>query len=107
MTDRTKSRDGTLSSGQPEHRYQFYYDADEPASLSETIVTAIADIAAVDVTDLDPLYERVDPDSLNSIFQPASDDTPRSGGEIRFVLSDYEVTVSGNGHIVIDAPTDE
>ena len=59
------------------------------------------------MTDLDSLYEQVDPDSLNSIFQPASNDIPRSGGEIRFVLSDYEVTVSGTGHIVIEAPTDE
>lgn len=79
------------------------YDPREP--LSRRIVERVADAEGVDPVELDPLYTVVDPDALDSLFQPrlASRDGP--GGELWFEYHDYEVRVGADGRVTLADPT--
>lgn len=68
--------------------------------LSQAVVEAVAGAEAVDPLDLEvPLYEAVDPDALDALFQ--SQDTTVEGN-VRFRYYGYEVAVSGDGHVSLD-----
>lgn len=74
-----------------------YRDEDDRAP-SEVIVEAVAAAAGVDPTDLPPLYDFVDPDALDSLF-----DTSRGRTDPKAVLSfrmdTWNVFVRGDGKI--------
>jgi len=85
--------------------YRAVHDPDGPATLSTTVVHALADCMGKDpTTGRISLYDAVDPDALNSIFRPRYDGTPRTGGRLSFVVDDHRVTVSGDGEILIEPP---
>ena len=65
---------------------------------SNAIVTTVAALADVPVDELPPLYEYVDPDALNGLF-----DSPdaRSDLQLSFSYLDYDVTVHQAGEIVV------
>ncbi|QLK27650.1 hypothetical protein HYG81_08610 [Natrinema zhouii] len=85
--------------------YRAAHDPDGPATLSTTVIHALADCMGVDVTDSRvSLYNTVDPDALNTLFRPRDDGTPRIGGTLSFVVSGYHVRVGGNGEILIEPP---
>lgn len=68
-----------------------YTGADQP--VSNAIVDAVAEEASVDPTALPPLYERIDVDAVESIF----DSTPnadRRTGNVTFPYYGYCVTVT-------------
>ncbi|RQG90498.1 HalOD1 output domain-containing protein [Natrarchaeobius chitinivorans] len=86
--------------------YRAFHDPDGPATLSTTVVHALADCLGVDPTDgRISLYDTVDPDALDALFRPRHDGTPRSGGTLSFVVEDHYVTIYGNGEILIEPPT--
>lgn len=66
------------------------------ASLSTTIVEAVAEEAGVDQTALPPLYEQVDPDALHMLFEPSLRGVSRMQ-ELRFTYTGYVVTVGFDG----------
>lgn len=61
----------------------------------ERIVTAVADTKGVDATTLPPLYDVVDPECLNRIFDPTARGNARAGGTITFRWAGCRVTVEG------------
>lgn len=68
--------------------------------LSTTIVMEVADTLDTDPTDLTPsLYELVDPDALDVVFESASD-----GSETYFTISEWgcTVTVFADGRVFVD-----
>lgn len=71
--------------------------------LSTTVISAVAAITGIEPTRLEPLYQRVDPDALDSLFRPR-EETERTGCSLSFVLAGCEVTVHGRGEIVIQPP---
>lgn len=74
-------------------------------SLSHAIVEKIAATEDVDPLALDPLYEVIDPDALDSVFA-ATNGSPRSDGEIAFEYSGHTVVVSSDGTVRLgDEPT--
>lgn len=73
----------------------------EANSASVDIVEAVAAATGRDVCDLPLLYEQVDPDALDALFAPKPDGTPRLAGEVRFSLAGCDVTVTGEGEIVV------
>jgi hypothetical protein len=85
-----------------------YEPEDGSTSVVETIALAIADAAGVDPTTLPPLYDYVDPDALNAMFdrrEGLTDDTAL----LSFQMETWNVFVSTDGRIrVCDAtrPTD-
>ncbi|QLG51198.1 HalOD1 output domain-containing protein [Natrinema halophilum] len=85
--------------------YRATHDPTGPATLSTTVIHALADCMGVDVTDSRvSLYDSVDPDALDKLFRPRHDGTPRSGATLSFHVNGYHVRVSGTGEIVIEPP---
>lgn len=79
--------------------FRVEYDWTDPDSISNAIIEAVATCAGVGVLDLDPLNDVVDPDSLNALFSPRSDGTPRHGISVQFTFNGYVVTVDSEGTI--------
>ena len=85
--------------------YRATHDPNGPATLSTTVIHAVADCLGTDVTDSRiSLYDAVDPDALDSLFRPRHDGRPRSGGTLSFSVRDHYVTVSSDGEILIEPP---
>lgn len=71
--------------------------------ISNTVVTAVARAKGVDVLDLDPLYDAVDPDALNRLFD--ADGPDRSNAlELSFSMAGCDVLVRGEGEVVVTPP---
>ncbi|ELY71351.1 HalOD1 output domain-containing protein [Natronobacterium gregoryi] len=88
--------------------YRAVHDPDSPATLSTTVVHALADCMGVDPTDgRISLYDAVDPDALDKLFRPRHDGTARLGGHVSFVVADHRVTVYSDGEILIDPPASD
>ena len=64
----------------------------DDASVSDTIIAAVADEAGVDPLVLPPLYERIDPDALDGLFTSDNGDSYRTGS-VTFVYAGYVVEV--------------
>lgn len=85
--------------------YRTYHDPAGSATLSTTVIHALADCAEIDVTDCRlSLYDAVDPDALDRLFRPRYDGAPRTGGTLSFVANEHYVTVYADGEIVIEPP---
>lgn len=69
-------------------------------SATEVVVSAVAIVANAELTDLPPLYETVDPESLNELFPPDTD-----VGAIRFDYDDYVVVVRADEVVEVYEPT--
>ena len=69
-------------------------------NVSETVVTAVAEAKGVDVLDLDPLYDTVDPDALDRLFDSSGASTPASM-ELSFSMAGCQVLVRGDGEVVV------
>lgn len=64
-------------------------------SLSEAVVSAVADREGVDPSTLEPpLYEAVDTDALDMLFRSGS-------GEVSFTYAGYRVTVDDRAEVVL------
>ncbi|SFB80188.1 hypothetical protein SAMN05444422_10288 [Halobiforma haloterrestris] len=96
------------SQPRPPEVYRVTHDPDGPATLSTTVVHALADCMGVDPTDgRISLYEAVDPDALDKLFRPRYDGTARTRGQVSFVVSGYRVTIEADGDVVIEPPAEE
>lgn len=79
------------------------YQPGGSATPAEVIIDAVADAANVEPLELPLLYEFIDPDALNTLFQK------REGGVdseavLRFRINNWNVFVCSNGRIrVCDA----
>ena len=88
-------------------RYVFHHDIDGTATITTTIVHALASIADTDVSQGEfSLYDSVDPDALDRLFRTKADGTERTGGHVAFTALEYEVYVYANGDVIIYPPTD-
>lgn len=63
---------------------------------AKAVVRTVADAAGVAPTNIDPLYEHVDPDGLNALVRSNGDDVA-----VSFVMEGYEVTVHGDGRVTL------
>lgn len=97
--DDSAGRDGLeYSSDADIHRVEFSRESER---ASTAVVKAVAAIAGVKQDDLDPLYYVVDPDALDSLFQPTVKGGHRGDAEISFSYHGYDVTVRSYGIIEI------
>ncbi len=75
---------------------------DVPGELHTTVVTAVAAAMDAEPDELENLYERVDPDAFERVFEPHPDGTRRAGGRLTFPLSDAVVTLHSDGTLRIE-----
>lgn len=84
----------------------FSYDAPSSVTPSEAVITTLATITGAATVDydgrdpsipvLDPLYDAIDPDALDSLF--VSDDP---GVNVSFTTNGYRVTVHSGPEITV------
>lgn len=70
-------------------------------SVSEEVISAVANAKGVDPIDLVPLYEVVDPDALDALFEEGGFGRPGSPDRVEFVYSDCEVVIGGDGSVTV------
>lgn len=75
--------------------------ADAPRSLTNQILTAIAESTDQSVEDLGPLYDAIDPEALDALFARRADGSPRPVGKVSFQYAGYWVTVSSEYDVEI------
>lgn len=63
--------------------------------LSTRVVTAVAETLECETTELDPLYQYIDPDALDQLFAPHLDGTKRIG-YVRFEMEGCQVVVESD-----------
>lgn len=66
-------------------------------SPSTAVVTTVASEAEVDPVAIDPIYEAIDPDSLDQLLTSTSYSHSSPHGSIEFAYHDYWVVVKPNG----------
>ncbi|MCW8173201.1 HalOD1 output domain-containing protein [Natrialba swarupiae] len=77
------------------------HDWDASESLSRTIVSTVAALSGRNPAEMERLYDRIDPDGLEALFEPTNAGTNRNAGTVSFRLEGYTVTVHGSGSIVV------
>ena len=67
------------------------------------VVSAVAEASGVDMFELPPLYEAINPDALNELFTSRSEPAV---GEVSFQYAGYDVTVHGSGVVRVRTTVD-
>lgn len=77
-------------------------DTRERIRPSTAVVNAIADREGVEVTELEPpLTKVIDPDALDTLFQPTQRGDSAATGEVTFRYNGYLVTVAEDGEVEV------
>lgn len=80
----------------------FHRDVGDDAELATVVTKAVAALDESDPESLQPLLsDAVDPDALDRIFRPLDGSTHGRAGRVEFPLADYEITVWGDGTVVV------
>lgn len=87
--------------------YHAHHDWEDSQSLSTTVIEAVGVATDTDPVQMDPLYEALDPDALDALFRPRSDDGPRANGQVVFSLDGHDVAVHSHGNIIVDVSQKE
>lgn len=87
----------------------FTYEVSPAESLSDGVVTAVSTVSGLEPVanggaadlngGLDPLYETVDPDTLDALFRTADGDSTGTDGRITFTYHGREVTAHSDGRV--------
>ena len=84
------------TAGQSE--FECSFDADE--SPSHGVVRAIAAVKGVEPTDVDPLYDSINPNALDAIFGGTTE-ARESGIRVSFRVDDLEIEVSEDRRVTV------
>ena len=78
-------------------------EKEEPRSVGERVVEAVAEITETDSMDLEPLHNHVDTTSLDRLFAEASPEAPRDRGHVAFPMAGCQIVVYADGTVVVDS----
>ena len=93
----------------------YTYDLDPGESLSQGVIAAVSAVTGVapvgswpkdaeGVPALDPLYDAIDPDALDSLFANPADGSTRPGGRVTFTYHGHRVSARGDGRVIVERP---
>ena len=74
------------------------YDSESDRSPTEAVIEALADAADVDPTEIPTLYEYVDPDAFNKLFD-GSDRATEGDTVLSFQVERWHVFIRSDGRI--------
>ncbi|WP_227355772.1 HalOD1 output domain-containing protein [Haladaptatus salinisoli] len=74
----------------------------DTARLSALVVEAVAVHDQRSPDDLEPIYQSINPDALDSLFTPLTDGTSRADGHVSFAYCGYHVTITSDGTIDLE-----
>ncbi|WP_339106258.1 HalOD1 output domain-containing protein [Haloterrigena salinisoli] len=73
------------------------YTCSEDSPVSQAVIEAVAEASNRDPIELDPLYEYIDPDALNTLFHSrSSDEVDPDEVYLEFTYANYRVAVTAN-----------
>lgn len=78
--------------------YYIHHEWDNDDSIHTSIVLGVAAVTDEPLTDMDPLYEVIDPEALDRLTGSLRGD---NSGSVTFVYSSCEVTVAEGGKIAL------
>jgi len=88
-----------------ESRVKYTCSEDDP--VSQTVIAAVSEASNRDPIELEPLYEYIDPDALDTLFHlRPSDKTDQDEVYLEFTYSDYHVAVTAN-YVHVTNPEDK
>jgi hypothetical protein len=93
MSDFPNDDDGPDDGRSPPDR-KLTYELDETESPSAAVVRAVASFTDSHEHDLEPLYEAVDPDALDALFEGGPDGETADGRSVRFRFAGCRVRVT-------------
>ena len=79
---------------------------DESLPPSLAVIVAVAEKEGIDPLDLEPptydaLYDVINPEALDSLFDARTDGTARSQGSVEFSFCGYSVVVTHDGAVEV------
>lgn len=80
--------------------YQASHDWESDDPFWYTIVETVATATGTDASEVQPLYDVVDPEALTQVFEPSPDGEPTVVGRLSFTLHDCVVTITSDGSVV-------
>lgn len=84
-----------MSTDEASQRTVLTFDWSGADSASTAVIDAVATASGEGRTEIDPLYDAVDPDALDRLFWPRQNGQRRGDGtRVAFTYADYEVVVS-------------
>lgn len=86
--------DGGSDRNRVDQSYEVSYDLDEDELPSTVIVRSVASLTDTSPLDLNPLYNVIDPNHLDKLFQNHDESTVQA--EITFTYNGCEVTITGD-----------
>lgn len=75
-------------------------------AVSEQVVSAVAAACDIDPLELPPLYDVIDPDALDRLFEHGALAEGNSIGRVTFTMAGCEVVVHSDGAVDATAPGD-
>lgn len=75
----------------------------ETVPVSQRVISAVAAETDTDPLELDRLFDVVNPESLNALFEPTKRGLPRSTGAVTFRYEGCDVTVHATGEVEAEA----
>ncbi|MGQ3412202.1 HalOD1 output domain-containing protein [Natrinema sp. LN54] len=80
-------------------------------ALSQAVIEAVAEAEGVSPTEIsppayEPLHAVVDPAALDALFADRHNGASRSLGTVSFPFCGYDVTVSQDGTVLLEDPTE-
>lgn len=82
--------------------YHAVHDWDECESIALTVISAVSAVTNTPPLEMEPLFDAVDPDALNSLLRRNSDAATRSGVTVSFRFEGHEVTADASGEVLVD-----
>lgn len=76
-------------------------EANESEPVSQQVIAEVAATTGKDPLEMEPLYTRVDPDCLETIFSDDSQTATREHGQISFSMAGCHVVVEANETITV------
>ncbi|QLG62935.1 HalOD1 output domain-containing protein [Halorarum salinum] len=73
---------------------------------STRVVEAVAEFRDVDPAELPPLYDVVDPDALDALFDSTGTSSSRREGTVEFVYAGIFVRVDASGGVELTSAAD-
>ena len=71
------------------------------------VIEAVAERTGRDISALDPLYERIDPDALDELFARRPDGVPPEDVELSWRYEGHEVTIRSDGMLSVQPIEDD
>lgn len=82
--------------------YSTVYDPDSEETLVQTVLEALENASEGSAEEMSVcLYDVIDPDALNDLFDPTHNGPSRDVGRVSFSVGEFALDVHASGHVFV------